>query len=58
MLTPKILYHLLICVKLYQYAENEFHQFFLELQSILDSRDQIGDTRFWPCPTKDFPVNF
>ena len=28
------------------------HQLFLEIQSILESRDQIGHTHFWPCPIK------
>ena len=45
-LTTKILNHLLICVKLYQQAKNQFHQFFLEIQSILELRDQIGQTHF------------
>ena len=50
MLTPKIFNHLLICVKLYQHAKNQFHQLFLEIQSVLESRDQIDQTSFWPCP--------
>ena len=29
-----------------------FHQLFLEIQSILESRDQTGHTHFWPCPIK------
>ena len=58
MLTTKILNQLSICVKLYQQAKNQFHQFFLEIQSILELRDQIGQTHFWPCPTNKVSINF
>ena len=56
--TPKIFNHLLICVELYQHAKNHFHHFFLEIQSILYSRDHIGHTHFWTCPTKKFSLIF
>ena len=53
MLTPKIFNYLLICMNLYQHAKNHFaqsikksHLFIIELQSILASRDQTGDTHF------------
>ena len=31
-----------------------FHLFIFEIQSILDSRVQNGQTHFWPCPSKNF----
>ena len=34
------------------------HLFILDIQSILESRDQIHHTYFWPCPTKIFSINF
>ena len=30
----------------------------LEIQSILESRDQIGQIHFRPCTTKKFSINF
>ena len=35
-----------------------FHQFILEIQSILESRDQIGQIHFRPCTTKKCSINF
>ena len=35
-----------------------FHQFILEIQSILESCNQTGHTHFWPCPSKNFLINF
>ena len=32
--------------------------FILEIQSILESRDQIGQTHFSPCPVKKNLINF
>ena len=33
---------------------SSFHQFILEIQPILESRDQTGHTRFWPHQSKKF----
>ena len=37
---------------------SSFHQFILEIQPILESRDQTGHTHFWPCQSKKFLINF
>ena len=51
--TPKIFSHLLICMNLYQHAKNSyFHQFILEMQSILEFQYYIGHAHFWQCLTK------
>ena len=31
-----------------------FHLFIVEIQSILESREQTDHTNFWPCPLKNF----
>ena len=37
---------------------SSFHQFILEIQSILESLDQTGHNHFWPCAPKIFLINF
>ena len=44
---PKIFNHLLICVKLYGHAKNQFHQFLLEIQSISESRNHNHSQNIW-----------
>ena len=45
---PKIFRQLLICVTLYKHAKNsQLLWFIIEIQSILESRDQIGHTLFF-----------
>ena len=57
--TQKFFDQLLIFVNLYQHAKKQFfHLFVLEIQSILESRDQITHTNFWLCLTKTFLTNF
>ena len=57
--TQKFFDQLLIFVNLYQHAKKQFfHLFILEIQSILESRDQIAHTNFWLCLTKTFLTNF
>ena len=57
--TQKFFDQLLIFVNLYQHAKKQFfHLFILEIQSILESRDQITHTNFWLCLTKTFLTNF
>ena len=57
--TQKFFDQLLIFVNLYQHAKKQFFDLFiLEIQSILESRDQIAQTNFWLCLTKTFLTNF
>ena len=35
-----------------------FHHFIHDIQSILGFHDQTGHTHFWPCPPKNFFINF
>ena len=50
---PKIFHHLLICENCASMQNvSWFHLFILEIQPILESRDNIGHTHFWACPTK------
>ena len=35
-----------------------FHQFILEIQSILEAHDQTDYTNFWTCPPQNFFINF
>ena len=57
--TQKFFDQLLIFVNLHQHAKKQFfHLFILEIQSILESRDQIAHTNFWLCLTKTFLTNF
>ena len=62
LLIPKIFNHLLICAKFYRHAKNQstpsIHSWDLEILLILESRDEIGHTYFWPCPTKTFRSTF
>ena len=34
------------------------YQFIFEIQSLLESRDQISHTYFWPCLPKKILINF
>ena len=55
LLNQKIFNDLLICVNLCQQAKNLS---ILEIKSILESRDQIGHTHFWPSQPKTFWSTF
>ena len=57
--TQKCFDQVLIFFNLYQNANNQlFHLFILQIQPILETRDLIGHTHFWPCSTKKFAINF
>ena len=57
--TQKSLKLLLAFLNLHQHAKiSSFHQFILEIQSILESCDQTGHTHFWSRPSKTFLINF
>ena len=57
--TQKSLKLLLAFLNLHQHAKiSSFHQFILEIQSILESFNQAGHTHFWTCPPPNFFNNF
>ena len=57
--TQKSLKLLLAFLNLHQHAKiSSFHQFILEIQSILESFNQAGHTHSWTCPPPNFFNNF
>ena len=56
--TQKSLNQVLAFLNLYQHAKkiSLFSLLIFEIQSILESRNQIAHTHFWACPTKIFSI--